>query len=100
MAQALLSRGGPGGGFGEASGDSPLYINGGYLAIDALGDGTDMVTFTPTKDYATVVLSSPDLEAGATYTVYTGGSSTGTEVDGRYTGGVYTLGTEVGTFTL
>ena len=68
MAQVLLSRGGPGGGFGEASGDSPLCINGGCLAIDALGDGTDMVTFTPTRDYATVVLSSPDLEAGATYT--------------------------------
>lgn len=63
-------------------------------------DGTDMLTFTPTKDYATVVLSSPDLEAGATYTVYTGGSSTGTETDGLYTGGTYTPGTEAGTFTL
>ena len=173
-------QGGPGGGFGEASGDSPLYINGGYLAVDARGDGidangpvvmtggmvivngptsdgngaldfvsftisggflvavgsagmaqapddtaqavaglsfrstvaagtmvhiqaadgTDMLTFTPTKDYATVVLSSPDLEAGATYTVYTGGSSTGTATDGLYSGGTYTPGTEAGTFTL
>ena len=47
-----------------------------------------------------MVLSSPDLEAGATYTVCAGGSSTGTEVDGRYTGGAYTLGTGAGTFTL
>jgi hypothetical protein len=173
-------QGGPGGGFGDASGDSPLYINGGYLAVDARGDGidangpvvmtggtvivngptsdgngaldfvsftisggflvavgsagmaqapddtaqavaglsfhstvaagtmvhiqaadgTEMLTFTPTKDYATVVLSSPDLEAGATYTVYTGGSSTGTATDGLYTGGTYTPGTEAGTFTL
>ena len=47
-----------------------------------------------------MVLSSPDLEAGATYTVCTGGSSTGTEVDGLYTGGTYIPGTEAGTFTL
>ena len=59
-----------------------------------------MLTFIPDQGFATVVLSSPDLEAGATYMVYTGGSSTGTEADGLYTGGAYTPGTEAGTFTL
>jgi len=170
--------GGPG---GEGGGDSPLYVNGGYLYIDARGDGIDangpvemaggtvivngptadmngaldfsrftisggflvavgsagmamapdqsspqavaglafrsavaagtmvhieseagedILTFVPTKDYATVVVSSPDLQYGTDYVVYTGGSSTGTETDGLLIGGAYTAGTEAGTFTL
>lgn len=40
------------------------------------GDGTEVASWTPEKDYASVVWSSADLEQGATYTVAVGGTST------------------------
>jgi hypothetical protein len=63
-------------------------------------DGQEILTFVPTKAYQSVVLSSPDLENGSTYLVYSGGSSTGTATDGLYSGGTYTAGTEVTSFTI
>lgn len=39
-------------------------------------DGTEVASYTPEKDYASIVLSSADLEQGATYTVTVGGTST------------------------
>ncbi len=39
-------------------------------------DGTEVASWTPEKDYASVVWSSADLEQGATYTVTVGGTST------------------------
>lgn len=58
-------------------------------------DGQDLLTFMPTKEYQSVGLSSPDIENGSNVVVYTGGSSSGTEVDGLYSGGAYTPGTQV-----
>lgn len=63
-------------------------------------DGEEIVTFSPTKSYETIVVSSPELENGATYRVYTGGSSTGTPTDGLYTDGTYSGGTQVASFTI
>jgi hypothetical protein len=63
-------------------------------------DGEGVLTFVPTKDYQSVVLCSPQLREGVTYIVYSGGSSTGTVTDGLYSGGTYTPGTELGSFTL
>ncbi len=60
----------------------------------------DLDTRQPTKQFQSLVLSSAELEIGATYLVYNGGSSTGTAVDGLYTEGTYTPGTEAGSFTL
>lgn len=62
--------------------------------------GDDVLTFVPTKAYQSVVFCSPDLEQGSTYTVYSGGSSTGTATDGLYSGGTYSGGTGVATFTI
>ena len=39
-------------------------------------DGTEVASYTPEKDYASIVLSSADLEQGATYVVTVGGAST------------------------
>ena len=61
--------------------------------------GEDIITFAPSKTYQSVVISSPKLESNSTYTVYSGGSSTGTSIDGLYTDGNYSSGTEAGTFT-
>ncbi|MBN2170255.1 MAG: carbohydrate-binding domain-containing protein [Candidatus Krumholzibacteriota bacterium] len=54
--------------------------------------GNDLVTFRPERRYSSILLSTPDLISGTTYRVYVGGSSTGAEQDGLYTGGVYTPG--------
>lgn len=63
-------------------------------------DGKDILTFTPTKSYQSVVLSSPELANGATYTLYTGGTSNGAAVNGLYSGGTYSAGTQVASFTI
>jgi hypothetical protein len=63
-------------------------------------DGKEILTFVPAKAYQSVVLSSSLLEKGTTYTVYTEGSSTGTNKDGLYSGGTYTAGTQVYSFTI
>ena len=62
--------------------------------------GEDVLTFAPANDYQSVAFSSPQLVNGETYTVYTGGSSTGAVTDGLYQGGTYTPGTQFTTFTV
>jgi hypothetical protein len=62
--------------------------------------GQDVLTFVPTKQYQSVLLSSPALENGSTYVVYSGGSSSGTVADGLYSGGTYTGGTQVASLTI
>ena len=63
-------------------------------------DGSDLLSFTPTKNYQSIAFSSPDIANGQTYDVYYGGSSSGSESDGLYTGGVYTPGTKLGSLTV
>ena len=63
-------------------------------------DGKDILTFTPTKEFQSIVFSSPALAKGATYDVYLGGSSTGTVKDGVYQGGATTLGTKNTSFPI
>ena len=55
-------------------------------------DGTGLLTFAPAKGYRSLVFSSSELKAGSTYNVYVGGSSTGSVVDGVYSGGAYSPG--------
>lgn len=63
-------------------------------------DGEEIITFAPTKVYQSFVLSSPQLKNGSTYTIYTGGTSTGTVTDGLYSGGEYTAGTQITNSTI
>jgi len=62
--------------------------------------GEEILTFMPTKEYQSVMISSSALQNGETYLVYTGGNSTGTVTDGLYEGGVYLPGTQVASFTI
>jgi len=62
--------------------------------------GEDILTFAPTRQYQSITFSSPTLTNGETYTLYSGGSSTGTALNGLYQGGAYTPGTEVTTLTV
>jgi len=62
--------------------------------------GEDILTFSPTKNYQSLVFSSPSLTTGSDYTVTVGGSSTGTATDNLYQGGGYSGGTDAGSFTV
>lgn len=63
-------------------------------------DGQVLCAFAPEKQYQHVVFSAPALQEGETYTVTLGGSCSGTETDGLYTGGGCTGGTELTSFTV
>jgi trimeric autotransporter adhesin len=62
--------------------------------------GTDIVTFKPIRSYYSIVCSSSGLKSGSTYSIYTGGTSTGTNNSGLYTGGAYSGGTLKKSFTI
>ncbi|SCN24399.1 hypothetical protein N3C_1792 [Clostridium sp. N3C] len=62
--------------------------------------GKAIATFAPTNDYQTVVISSPELKKASTYTLYSGGKSTGTEKCGLYIGGTYEGGTKITSFAI
>ena len=62
--------------------------------------GNELITFTPSKNVQSVVISSPNIKTGTTYKVYTGGESTGTSDNGLYSGGSYSGGTEGDSFTV
>jgi hypothetical protein len=62
--------------------------------------GQDVLTFEPWREFSSVVISSPDLQSGESYTLYTGGESTGSNQDGLYSGGESTAGFSIISFTI
>lgn len=62
--------------------------------------GKSIVTYSPEKEYQSVVISSPELKEGISYTLYSGGKSTGKETDGLYIDGEYQKGTKVINYTI
>jgi len=62
--------------------------------------GANILTFEPKKTYQSVVVSSPDIVEDETYIVFSGGSSTGKAVDGIYSDGEYSGGTQITTLTI
>lgn len=62
--------------------------------------GENVITFSPSKAYQSVVVSSPLLKDNTSYIVSTGGESTGTNTNGLYTDGEYSGGSEVANFTV
>jgi hypothetical protein len=62
--------------------------------------GNSIATFAPVREYQSIVISSPELKKGESYTLYSGGSSTGTSADGLYKGGKYANGTKIVAFTI
>lgn len=85
--------------------NSVLFKTNSYLSATTLfhigdADGKELLTFKPIRNYATVLFSSGNLKTGVTYSVYTGGSCTGTLTDGLYTGGTYSGGTQKKSFII
>ena len=63
--------------------------------------GADLLTFAPSKMYATVIFSSPDIKSGSTYTAYTGGEYSGGETsNGLMANGSYEGGSSAGEVTV
>ncbi len=62
--------------------------------------GNSLVTFKPVRNAYYFIFSSPDLKNGSSYSIYTGGSCTGTSTNGYYDGGTYSGGTAKKTFTV
>ncbi len=62
--------------------------------------GNNILTFAPSRNYQSIIFSSPNLIKGNTYSVYTGGSSTDTGIDGLFINGEYSGGTIYKTFTI
>ena len=69
------------------------------LNIQTTSGASSVVTYKIPQSYTTLFVSSPNFTTGTSYTIYTGGSSTGTATNGLYSGGTYTKGTSKGTFT-
>lgn len=67
-----------------------------------LGDdkGNSILTVVPIKDYQSIFISSPKLTKDTAYTLYSGGTSTGEEMDGLYVDGSYKGGTKIVEFTM
>ncbi|WMJ78013.1 MULTISPECIES: carbohydrate-binding domain-containing protein [unclassified Sedimentibacter] len=74
--------------------------NGGTIANISDEDGNSIVTFAPSKNYQTFLVSSPDIELNSAYQLYTGGSSTETDDYGLSINGTYTNGTKSADFTV
>ncbi|WP_238625401.1 carbohydrate-binding domain-containing protein [Aggregatilinea lenta] len=91
---------------GETSTQNSLLVNfdsaqqAGTLVHIQASDGTDVLTFAPSKAFESIAFSSPDLVTGETYEVVLGGTASGAESDGLYTDASYTPGTSYTSFTV
>lgn len=63
-------------------------------------NGNIILSFIPAKTCDSIIISSPKLTVGSDYSLYCGGSSTGTETNGLYTEGTVSGGSELTSFTL
>ena len=62
--------------------------------------GNIIVSYAPSKSFNNIVISSPSISGGNTYTFYADGTVSGTADEyGLYTEGTVSGGTEIGSFT-
>lgn len=87
------------GGMGGNSSSSTISSN--TLLTIADNNGNVILAFKPVKNIQSIVASSDDFVTGTTYTLYTGGTYSGTlNNDGFATGGTISGGTKVATATI
>jgi len=60
----------------------------------------NILTFQPARTYYSIIFSSAALQSGLSCSIYTGGTCSGTNLDGLYSGGTYSGGTLRKTFTI
>ena len=59
-------------------------------------DGKEILTYAPSKQYSSVIVSTPDINDNTKYSVSVGGTVDGEAKDGLYSDSKYSGGTEVG----
>lgn len=59
-------------------------------------DGKEILTYSPSKQYQSLMISTPDIKEGQTYEVSVGGEATGEVTDGVYSNAKYSGGSIVG----
>lgn len=70
----------------------------GSLVTIVSDSGEQVLVFAPASAFQQLIVSSDEIQAGVTYTVYVGGTAMGTAVDGLYQA-ASSLGASVGTVT-
>ena len=65
----------------------------------ATSDGKSIFTVSPEKQFQSIVISTPDVQQGKTYTFSSGGTAAGDSQDGLYKNATYTNGTQSVEFT-
>ena len=63
-------------------------------------DGASVLTFAPSKDYESIVISTPELKQGKTYMVYSGGTCSSQSTNGFYEQGTCSGSTKLTDVTL
>jgi len=61
--------------------------------------GNNLVTFKPIRDSYFFIISTPNIQKAKSYNIFTGGTSTGTNINGFYKDGIYSGGTKKKNFT-
>ena len=101
----LLAAGGSGMAQSVSSSSQPVIafncsnIAAGTLLHIENSSGEDVLTFESPKAFSCIVFTSSELSSNETYTIYSGGSHTGTVTDRIYSGGSYSSGTKLGDYS-
>lgn len=61
-------------------------------------EGNNIITYSPSKQYNSIVVSSPKIKTDEQYTINVGGKVSGEAINGLYEGGEYTGGTKFQSF--
>ena len=104
----LLAVGSSGMGQATSSDSSQYAVLYNYDSVQSAGtlisiqnqSGENILTFAPSKEYQSVLFSSADLQNGATYTLSSGGSASGTAQDGFYENVTVSGASQVTSFTI
>lgn len=89
---------------GSASTQNSIVVgvtgSAGSLISIADADGNVLYAYQPTKNYANVLISAPEIETGGTYTVTVGGTASALNEDGYQEAGSVSGGETVGSATV
>lgn len=80
-----------------------LYFNQTQQAntlVNLVVDDKQVLSYQPTKEFANLVISTPEMKTGSTVTISTAGETSETAANNLSLGGTYTGGTALGTYTL
>ncbi|RAP75765.1 hypothetical protein [Paenibacillus montanisoli] len=78
----------------------PSTLEAGTLVTLTDSSGKVVAAFQPAKTFGSIVISSPDLKSGESYTIATGGTASGKATDGFFESGSASGSTKVVTFEM